>query len=248
MSESHEKHSPLDQFKIEKLFEINIAGVDLSITNSALYMIISTFIVIFFSFFSTKKLVLLPGKFQVFIEFIYNFVLNIISSTIGNKEGEKFFPLIFSIFIFIVLCNIIGLTPYSFTATSQIVVTLSVALVSFITVITFSIRRNGFNGFVRMFMPSGLPIAIAPLIFIIEFFSFLVKPITLSVRLFANMVAGHVLLKVVASFVVSLGIFGFLPLLFSSALVAFELFVAILQSYIFSILVCSYLSEVTKSH
>jgi F-type H+-transporting ATPase subunit a len=248
MSENHEKHSPLDQFKVENLFEIKAGGLDLSITNSSLYMIITTLIVVSFSFFSTKKLDLLPKKFQIFVEFIYNFILGIISSTIGKKEGEKFFPLIFSIFIFIVLCNIIGLTPYSFTVTSQIIVTLTVALLCFLTLIVFSIYRNGFKGFISMFIPSGLPIIIIPLIFSIEFFSFLVKPITLSVRLFANMVAGHVLLKVVATFVVSLGFFGFLPLLFSSAMIAFELFVAILQAYIFSILVCSYLAEATKSH
>ena len=248
MSQNQEKHSPLDQFRVENLFEINIAGFDLSVTNSALYMIIATTIIVLFSFFSTKKLTIIPKKFQVFTEFLYGFILGIISSTIGTKEGRKFFPLIFSIFIFIVLCNIIGLTPYSFTVTSQIIITLSIALLSFVTLIIFSIWRNGFKGFISMFTPSGLPIIMIPLIFAIEFFSFLVKPITLSVRLFANMVAGHVLLKVIATFAVSLGIFGVLPLLFASAMMAFELFVAILQAYIFSILICSYLSEATKSH
>jgi len=249
MSENHEKHSPLDQFKIENIFEINIGALDLSVTNSALYMIIATAIIVIFSFFSTRKLEVIPKKFQLFAEFIYNFILNIISSTIGKKEGEKFFPLIFSVFIFITLCNILGLTPYSFTVTSQIIVTFSIALLCFLTVIIFAIWRNGFGGFVKMFLPSGLPIIMIPLIFSIEFFSFLVKPITLSVRLFANMVAGHVLLKVMATFVVSLGIiFGILPLLFSSMVIAFELFIAILQSYIFAILVCSYISEATKNH
>jgi F-type H+-transporting ATPase subunit a len=147
------------------------------------------------------------------------------------------------------LGNLLGITPYSFTSTSQIAVTLTLALISFLTVVIFAIARNGFFGFLHMFLPSGVPFWMAPIIFAIELFSFCIRPVTLSVRLFANMVAGHVLLKVVAGFIISLGIiFGTLPFLFSIIMTGFELFVAVLQAYIFSILVCAYLGDVTKEH
>ena len=246
--EIHEKHSPLDQFKIEKLFDIQIGSFDISFTNSSLYMVVATVVAILFMSFSTRKKSLIPGRLQVSVEAVYNFVMNMVKTCIGN-EGNKFFPLIFSFFIFILLCNVSGLTPYSFTATSQAIVTLSLALIAFFTITIFAIARNGIGGFFHMFLPSGVPFWMAPIIFVIEFFSFLIKPITLSVRLFANMVAGHVLLKVVAGFIISLGIvFGVAPLLFSVVMIGFELFVAVLQSYIFAILVCAYLGEVTKSH
>ena len=246
--EIHEKHSPLDQFKIEKLFDIQLGSFDISFTNSSLYMVIATIVAILFMSFSTKKKSLIPDRLQVVAESVYGFVMNMVKTSIGN-EGNKFFPLIFSFFIFILLCNISGLTPYSFTVTSHVIVTLALSLIAFFTITIFAIVRNGFGGFFHMFLPSGVPFWMAPIIFVIEFFSFLIKPITLSVRLFANMVAGNVLLKVVAGFIISLGvIFGVAPLLFSVVMIGFELFVAVLQSYIFAILVCAYLGEVTKSH
>jgi F-type H+-transporting ATPase subunit a len=182
----------------------------------------------------------------------FRFILNMVKTSIGN-EGNKFFPLIFSLFIFILLCNVLGMTPYSFTVTSHLVVTFALAMVAFLTITIFAIVRNGFGGFLHMFLPSGVPKLMAPLIFLIELFSFLIKPITLSVRLFANIFAGHVLLKVVAGFIVSLGavsfgIAGIVPMLFAIVMTGFELFVAILQSYIFAILVCAYLGETTKQH
>jgi F-type H+-transporting ATPase subunit a len=211
-------------------------------------MVIATIVAILFMSFSTKKKSLIPDRLQVVAESVYGFVMNMVKTSIGN-EGNKFFPLIFSFFIFILLCNISGLTPYSFTVTSHVIVTLALSLIAFFTITIFAIVRNGFGGFFHMFLPSGVPFWMAPIIFVIEFFSFLIKPITLSVRLFANMVAGHVLLKVVAGFIISLGvIFGVAPLLFSVVMIGFELFVAVLQSYIFAILVCAYLGEVTKSH
>ncbi len=246
--QGHEKHNPLAQFEVHKIFDLNIAGIDISFTNSSLYMVIATLTVIAFMLFSTRKKALIPSKLQVAAESIYNFVLDIIKGTIGD-EGTKFFPLIFSLFTFILLCNMFGLTPYSFTATSHIAVTLSLAMIAFVTIVIFAIWRNGIGGFLHMFLPSGVPLWMAPMIFVIELFSFLIRPVTLSVRLFANMVAGHVLLKVVAGFIISLGvIFGTLPFLFSVVMTGFELFVAVLQAYIFAILVCAYISETTKSH
>lgn len=242
------KHNPLTQFEVKKIIDLKFKNTDISFTNSALYMVIATFLIITFMIFATRKKSLIPSRLQTSAETIYNFICDIVKGTIG-ADGAKFFPLIFSLFTFILLCNILGMTPYSFTPTSQIVVTLSLAMISFLTVTIFAIWRNGFLGFLHMFLPSGVPIFMAPMIFIIELFSFLIRPVTLSVRLFANMVAGHVLLKVVAGFIISLGIiFGTLPFLFSIVMTGFELFVALLQAYIFSILVCAYLGETMKAH
>ena len=242
------KHNPLAQFEVHKIFDLHIGKFDISFTNSALYMVIATFLAITFMLFATRKKSLIPSKIQVIAESIYNFVFDIIKGTIGD-EGTKFFPLVFSLFFFILMCNLLGMTPYSFTSTSQIAVTLSLAMLAFVTITIFAIARNGFFGFLHMFLPSGVPLWMAPVIFAIEFFSFLIRPVTLSVRLFANMVAGHVLLKVVAGFIISLGIiFGTLPFLFSIIMTGFELFVAVLQAYIFAILVCAYLGEATREH
>ena len=246
-TESHEKHSPLDQFKITEIIPIHVGKVNLSFTNSALYMLIATALIIIFMLRATSRKLLIPSRTQVIAESVYNFINNLIEGSIGH-EGKKFFPLIFSIFTFILLCNCLGMTPYSFTSTSQIAVTLSMALICFFTITIYAIIRNGIGGFIHMFLPSGVPLWMAPLIFIIEFFSFLIRPVTLSVRLFANMVAGHVLLKVIAGFVISLGLFGIFPLAFSIIMTGFELFVAVLQAYIFAILVCAYLGETMKAH
>lgn len=248
MASSDQAHNPLSQFEIKNLIDLNIGGFDISLSNSSLYMLISTFSVIALMLFATRKKSVIPSRMQTVAEGIYNFVLNMIKSTVGN-EGVKFFPFIFTIFTFILFCNLYGMTPYSFTATSQISVTLSLALISFFLITAFAIYRNGIGGFFHMFLPSGVPGWMAPLIFMIEFLSFLIRPVTLSVRLFANMVAGHVLLKVVAGFIISLGVaFGFLPFLFAVIMTGFEIFVAVLQAYIFSILVCAYLAETTKAH
>jgi F-type H+-transporting ATPase subunit a len=247
MSSNSGANQSLDQFKIKKLLELDLFGIDISMTNSSLYMILATAIICLFMFLSTRKISILPGRLQIIAESFYNFISNMIKNSIGD-EGVKFFPLIFSFFMFVAMCNILGMTPYSFTATSQIVVTLSLALIAFATITIFAIYRNGIVGFFKMFLPSGVPLFMSPLIFAIEFFSFLIRPITLSVRLFANMVAGHVLLKVIAGFIISLGLAGIFPLLFAIIMTGFELFVAILQAYIFAVLVAAYLAEVTKAH
>lgn len=246
--EAHDNHSPLAQFEIKKIFDLNIAGVDISFTNSSLYMVLATFFAILFFHFATRKKSLVPGKVQVIAEGFYNFLIDMVRTSIGN-EGNKFFPLIFSLFTFILLCNVLGMTPYSFTVTSHLIVTFTLAMIAFLTITIFAIARNGIGGFIHMFLPSGVPIVMAPMIFLIEFFSYLIRPITLSVRLFANIVAGHVLLKVVAGFIISLGVvFGAAPMLFAVIMTGFELFVAVLQSYIFAVLVCAYLGDVVREH
>jgi F-type H+-transporting ATPase subunit a len=245
---SADSQGPLDQFKIKKLIDLELFGFDISFTPSSLYMVLATFIIISFMMLATRKKSLVPGRLQLIAEFIYNFLNNMILSSLG-KEGKRFFPLIFSLFTFILMCNVLGMTPYSFTPTSHIIVTFTLAMIAFLAITIFAISRNGISGFVGMFLPSGVPYWMAPIIFLIEFFSFLIRPVTLSVRLFANIVAGHVLLKVVATFIVALGLtFGIFPLFFAVIMTGFELFVAVLQSYIFVILVCAYLGEVTKAH
>lgn len=254
---SGDSHSPLDQFKIKNLVEINtgeveIGGspflIDLSFTNTSLYMVLATFVAVAFMLFATRKKATIPSRAQVVAESIYGFLNNMVTSSLG-VEGKKFFPLVFSLFGFILMCNILGMTPYSFTPTSHIAVTFTLSMTAFLAITIFAIARNGVGGFIHMFLPSGVPWWMAPVIFLIEFFSFLIRPVTLSVRLFANIVAGHVLLKVVAGFIISLGVvFGVFPMLFAIIMTGFELFVAVLQSYIFAILVCAYLGEVTKAH
>ncbi len=247
-SNSHEEHSPLTQFEVKKIIDIKIGKYDLSFTNSALYMVIATFLIIAFMIFSTRKKSLIPSRIQTIAEILFNFINDLIKGSIGD-EGQKFFPLIFSLFTFILICNFLGMTPYGFTSTSQVAVTLSIAILCFLIITIYAIYRNKLSGFIHMFLPSGVPWWMSPLIFLIELFSFLIRPITLSVRLFANMVAGHVLLKVIAGFIISLGgIFAILPFAFSIVMTGFELFVAVLQAYIFAILVCAYLSETMKAH
>lgn len=246
--DAHQAHSPLSQFEIKKFFDLQIGSFDLSVTNSAFYMILASFFAMIFLHFATKKKQIVPSKLQVVAESLYGLINNMVIGAVG-KEGEKFFGLIFSLFLFILMLNILGMTPYSFTSTSQVSITLSLALVAFITILIFAIYRNGFLGFLHMFLPSGVPLIMAPFIFLIELFSFLIRPVTLSVRLFANIVAGHVLLKVVAGFILSLGVVvGIFPFLFSVVMTGFELFVAILQAYIFAILVCAYLGDIVKEH
>ena len=245
---THEKHNPLHQFKIEKLFDIQAGGLDISFTNSSFHMVLATILAIVFMIFATNKKSLIPNRLQLIAELTYGFIIDMIRTSVGN-EGSKFFPLIFSLFMFILLCNILGMTPYSFTVTSHIIITFSLSMIAFLTITVFAISRNGFKGFFQMFLPSGVPLIMAPMIFLIEFFSYLIRPITLSVRLFANIVAGHVLLKVVAGFIISLGlIFGIAPMIFAIMMTGFELFVAILQSYIFAVLVCAYFGDVVRQH
>jgi F-type H+-transporting ATPase subunit a len=191
---------------------------------------------------------LVPTRMQSLAEMSYEFIVNTIRSTTG-EQGLKFFPLVFSLFMFILVSNVIGLIPFTFTVSSHIIVTASLALLVFFTVIVYGFWKNGF-GFLRLFVPRGIPIYILPLIVVIELLSFLSRPISHSVRLFANMLAGHITLKLVASFVTMIGAFGYLgwlgatlPLAFTVALTALELLVACLQAYVFTILTCIYLND-----
>jgi F-type H+-transporting ATPase subunit a len=238
---------PIHQFNIDKIFTIgHIGNQEIAFTNSSAYMFISVALISLLMIGAGRQLV--PGRFQSMAEISYEFVANTIRSSAGS-EGMKFFPLVFSLFMFIMISNMIGIIPYTFTVSSHIIVTASLALLVFLTVLVYGFYKNGLK-FFKLFVPSGVPAVILPLVVTIEIISFLSRPVSHSVRLFANMLAGHITLKVFASFVTMLGAFGavgwlgaILPLALTVALTALELLVAFLQAYVFTILTCIYIND-----
>lgn len=245
--------SPLKQFEVQPILDINIFGLDISFTNSALWMTITTiFIIGFFTipFLRSKKTNsvedLYPSRLQVASELGFNFISSLMNDTIG-KEGKKYFPLVFALFMFILFGNLFGMIPYSFTFTSHIIVTLALAMGVFIFVTVLGFIKHGVK-FFGFFVIPGLPIYMLPLLIPIEVISYLSRPISLSVRLFANMLAGHTLLKVFAGFVSALGFFGILPLVFIIALTGLEILIAFLQAYVFAILTCLYINDALHLH
>jgi len=240
---------PIHQFQIKNLFTFGkIGGAEIAFTNSALFMLIALAATTFLMIGATASRALVPGRMQSIAEMSYEFVANTLRSTAGT-EGMKFFPLVFSLFMFILAVNLIGLIPYTFTVTSHIIITASLALLVFTIVIVYGFWRNGLR-FFKLFAPSGIPIYLMPLIVLIEVMSFLSRPLSHSLRLFANMLAGHITLKVFAGFVTMLGgfgVFGWLGALVPFALVvavtALEFLVAFLQAYVFAILTCIYLND-----
>tara|TARA_Y100000816_G_scaffold143676_1_gene101860 strand:- start:1347 stop:2081 length:735 start_codon:yes stop_codon:yes gene_type:complete len=241
-------NNPMQQFSVHKIGpEIKIVGVDLSFTNASLFMVISASIIILFLFFGSKEKKIIPGKLQLIAEMFYTFVAKMINDTAGSK-AKPYFPFIFSLFMFVLFCNMVGMLPYSFTVTSHIIVTLILALFIFIAVTIIGFARHGFR-YLSIFVPSGVPAVLLPLITVIEIISYLSRPVSLSVRLFANMMAGHTMLKVFGGFVISLGLLGgWLPLSFSVALTGLEILVAFLQAYVFAILTCIYLNDALNLH
>jgi len=248
---------PMEQFEIVRLAPMNLLGMDISFTNSSLWMTLSVSAAILFFFYSLRGRALIPGRAQSIAEIIYEFIAGMVRDAIG-PEGMKFFPYVFTLFIFVLMNNLFGLLPsipgaahgaHTFTATSHIVVTLALALLTISIVIIYGLFKNGF-GFFKLFVPSGVPLWLLPLIVIIEFISFLSRPLSLGIRLFANMFAGHIILKVFAGFVVSLLGGGFMlkllslvPMLGIVAVMMLEILVAFLQAYVFAILTCMYLND-----
>jgi F-type H+-transporting ATPase subunit a len=240
---------PIHQFQIQNLFTFgHIGGVEIAFTNSALFMLIALAVIAWLMIGTTTSRALVPGRLQSIAEISYEFIANTLRSTAGT-EGMKFFPFVFSLFMFILAVNVIGLIPYMFTVTTHIIITVSLALLVFVTVLVYGFYTHGLR-FLKLFVPSGIPIYILPLVTFIEVLSFLSRPISHSVRLFANMLAGHITLKVFAAFIVMLGSLGFLgwlgaimPLGLTVALTALELLVAVLQAYVFAILTCIYLND-----
>jgi F-type H+-transporting ATPase subunit a len=240
---------PIHQFQIHKIFTIgHIGGQEIAFTSSSAYMFLAVAVIALLMIGGSAGRQLVPGRIQSVAELSYEFVASMIRSTAGS-EGMRFFPLVFSIFMFICVSNVIGIIPYAFTVSSQLIVTAAMALFVFFLVLFYGLYRNGLK-FFKLFVPSGVPIFIMPIVVPIEVISFLLKPISHSVRLFANMLAGHIALKVFASFIVMLGALGILgvfgavlPLGLTIALTALELLVAFLQAYVFAILTCIYLND-----
>jgi F-type H+-transporting ATPase subunit a len=240
---------PIHQFEIKNLLPIaRIGGTEIAFTNSALFMMIALALILLLMLGATRSRALVPGRLQAVAEVSYEFIAATLRDTAG-PEGMKFFPLVFSLFMFILVLNVIGIIPYTFTVTSHIIITVAFALLVFFTVLIYGFWKHGLH-FFKLWVPSGIPVYILPLVTFIEVLSFLSRPVSHSVRLFANMLAGHITLKVFGGFVTMLGAFGFLgwlgsiiPLGLTVALTALELLVAVLQAYVFAILTCIYLSD-----
>jgi F-type H+-transporting ATPase subunit a len=239
-------HSPLAQFEIKRWVPIKIGELDISFTNSSTFMVLTVVVVSAFLILGMRRNAMIPGHWQSMVELLYIFIANLLRDTVG-KEGRPYFPFIFTVFMFILVGNLFGMIPYSFTFTSHIVVTFAMALVVFLGVTIIAIAKHRLY-FFTFFMPPGVPLLMAPLLVPIEIISYLSRPISLSVRLFANMLAGHTLLKVFAGFVVSLGMFGVFPLAFIVALTGLEIVIALLQAFVFTILTCLYLNDALHLH
>lgn len=242
---------PLHQFMIQPLFHFYLFGMDLSFTNSSLFMLLATCLSIFLLAMASRKPQLVPSRIQYIGETVYEFIQQIIRDNIGEK-GLAYTPYILSIFLFILMGNFLGMVPYSFTFTSHIVVTFAMAMLIFITVTIIGFWIHGLH-FFRLFYPEGTPLYIAPLLVPVEIMSYFTRPISLSVRLFANMVAGHVMLKIFAGFVLILAGTNFFPLAVlpfavNFAVIAFEFLVALLQAYVFTVLTCLYLNDAINLH
>lgn len=238
---------PLEQFNITPIVPIQIGNLDLSYTNSALMMTIAVGAVTLFLVGGVGGRSLIPGRWQSAAEMSYEFVAGMVRDNIGS-EGRRYFPFVFTLFMFILFGNLIGMIPYGFTFTSHIIVTFGLAALVFVLITAVGLVRHGMH-FFSYFMPAGVPVWMAPIIVPIEVISYLSRPISLSVRLFANMMAGHTMLKVFAGFTVALGFLGgWAPLLINVALTGFEILVAVLQAYVFAILTCLYLHDAVHLH
>ncbi len=246
--------SPIEQFEIKRYFPIEVFGLDASFTNSSLYMVVAVGLISLFLILAMGGRSLVPSKVQSVAELIYEFVASTVRENVGPK-GMQFFPLVFTLFIFVLVLNLLGMIPIpgvTFTVTSHIAVTVALALLVITIVVGYGIYKHGL-GFFSLFVPSGVPAWLLPIIVPIEVISFVSRPVSLSVRLFANMLAGHIALKIFAGFVgLLLGAGGLaallapLPLLLTIALTALEVLVAVLQAYVFAVLTCIYLNDAVE--
>ena len=237
---------PLEQFTIERWIPIHIGGIDASFTNSALFMCAAVAVAIGLIVLGARRRDLVPGRWQSLAEMAYEFIGGMIDDNVGH-EGREYFPFIFTLFLFILLGNLLGMIPYGFTFTSHIIVTFAMAALVFLGVTVIGIARHGFH-FLSFFVPHGVPVVLLLLLVPIEVLSYFIRPFTLSIRLFANMMAGHTMLAIFAGFVAAMGIFGFVPLGVDVLLIFLELLVAVLQAYVFTILTCLYLRDAIHLH
>lgn len=240
------KIEPLKQFTISEIIHVKLAGYNISYTNSALAISIVLALIILFFTLSLKNKNIIPTRLQMAAEIIYEMILAMVNDTAGI-EAKKYMPFIFSLFIFILFCNLWGMIPHTFAVTSHIAITFGMAAFIFIAVTVIGFIRHGTN-YLKLFLPDGVPVIMSPLLVVIELFAYLSRPVSLSIRLAANVVAGHIVMKVLASFTIMAGFFGIFPLGLLALLTGFEIFVAILQAYIFSILTCVYLNDALNLH
>ena len=235
-------HSPMEQFEIKRLLDLRIGSLDASYTNSALWMTITVILAALLFVVGMRQRALVPGRLQTVAELGYEFVAGMVRDNVGN-EGKAYFPFILTLFVFILFCNTLGLVPYSFTPTSHIIVTFAMAVIVFVGVTIIGFAKHGLH-FLQLFAPKGVPVYFLVFVAPLEVFSYFVRPFSLSIRLFANMLAGHTMLKVFGGFAVMLGILaGWAPLVLIFALTGLELIIAFLQAYVFTILTCLYLHD-----
>lgn len=242
------KIDPIKQFEVTRVADLRLGGLDISITNASLYMALAAVVIIAFFFVASRRAALVPSRLQSVGEMSYEFIANMIRQTAG-EEGLRFFPFVFTLFFFIFAANLIGMVPYAFTTTSHIVVTGILGLAVFLLVTVFGLMKNGL-GFLRLFAPKGVPAPVYILLVPIEIISYFARPLTLAFRLFANMLAGHIMLKLLVSFAAAMagaglvGIFGAaLTVGLAVAITALEMLVAFLQAFVFAILTCVYISD-----
>jgi len=237
---------PLEQFQIERIVPFHPFGIDASYTNSALLMTIAAVLVTALVVLGTRRAALVPGRWQSVAEMSYEFVADMVETNAGHG-GMAYFPFVFSLFMFILLGNLLGLVPYSFTFTSHIIVTFALAATVFIGVTIIGFAKHGAH-FLTLFVPAGVPAVLLVLLVPIELLSYFIRPFTLSIRLFANMLAGHTMLAIFAGFAASVPLFGILPVGIDVAIYFLEVLVAALQAYVFAILTCLYLRDALHLH
>ena len=237
---------PLEQFTIERLIPLHIGRLDVSYTNSALFMTIAVVLISALMLLGTRRAALVPGRWQSVAEMLYEFVADMVDTNAGHGARD-FFPFVFTLFVFILFANLFGLVPWSFTVTSHIIVTFALALVVFIGVTVIGFVRHGAH-FLRLFVPEGVPPVLLVLLVPIEILSYFIRPFTLSIRLFANMLAGHTMLAIFGGFAAAIGLFAILPVGINIAMFALEILVAVLQAYVFAILSCLYLNDALHLH
>ena len=246
---------PIAQFEIRPIVDIvlpeALGGYDISFSNSALWMCLTVMASLGFLLLGTRQRLLVPSRWQGAVESCYEFIANMVKDNIGD-EGRRFLPIVFSLFLFILFGNLLGMIPYSFTFTSHIIVTFAMALTVFVSVTLLGFYTHGLH-FLSFFVPQGVSKVLIPFLIVIEVISYFTRPVSLAVRLFANMMAGHTMMKVFAGFVVSLGgitygVGGIAPLMLTIALTGFEIMVATLQAYVFAILTCLYINDALHMH
>lgn len=245
--------SPIAQFEIKPLVQMQLGSLDISFTNSALWMVIAICAVALFLTVAMRRKAMVPGRLQSAAELLYEAIASMVRDNVGS-EGRRYFPFIFTLFLFILFCNLLGMIPWGFTVTSHLIVTFTMAAVVFVAVTLIGIVRHK-HRFLKLFFPEGAPIFTAPILIPIELISYLSRPVSLSVRLFANMTVGHVILKVIASFAVGavaaggvLAVAGIVPVAALVAITALEIMIAVIQAYVFTILSCIYLHDALHLH